>query len=262
MHEYIREKLTGIEEMHRVRILVAIESGSRAWGFPSTDSDYDVRFIYVRPQEDYLSIRSQRDVIETPLVHDAVLGVPLDFNGWDLRKALQLALKSNPVLVEWLVSPVRYQSDAAAASELLTFVREIADLEAFKFHYDRLARNAWDQILESSSEVKAKLYFYALRPAMCLQWIRKYDDTPPMDLPSLCTGVIRDEALQREIHSLVALKTTLRETDTAQRNDLLDSFIESVLVQKSERPAKSTRNEIAAIERADELFRKIVLSER
>ena len=100
---YIRQQLLNLATREKVRILFAIESGSRAWGFPSADSDYDVRFVYARPRSDYASIREFRDVIETPLVHDAILCVPLDLNGWDVRKALRLALHSNPVLHEWLV---------------------------------------------------------------------------------------------------------------------------------------------------------------
>src|SRR5436309_8041555 len=98
----IKQKLVEVEKKHNVRILFAIESGSRAWGFPSINSDYDVRFVYARPLDDYLSMRQYRDVIETELLHDNQLGVPLDLNGWDLRKALQRALASNAVLLEWL----------------------------------------------------------------------------------------------------------------------------------------------------------------
>jgi len=100
----ILERLKNVESEHNVRILWAIESGSRAWGFHSPDSDYDIRFIYVRPREWYLSIdvEDQRDVIEYPIVDD------IDLNGWDLRKALRLLAKSNPGIVEWLHSPIIY----------------------------------------------------------------------------------------------------------------------------------------------------------
>lgn len=103
---HIQNKLQQVAKEQDVQILLAVESGSRAWGFPSKDSDYDVRFIYARKKNTYLSVKNYRDVIEVPVLYDDVLGVPFDLNGWDIRKALQLALKSNPVLIEWLVSPV------------------------------------------------------------------------------------------------------------------------------------------------------------
>jgi len=103
---HIMSELRSIETREDVRILFAIESGSRAWGFASPDSDFDVRFVYVRRQDWYLSLTPGRDVIELPLVGDD------DINGWDIRKALNLALKPNPVLLEWLSSPVQYIWDA------------------------------------------------------------------------------------------------------------------------------------------------------
>ena len=88
--------LSKVAEEEGVRVLYACESGSRAWGFPSSDSDYDVRFIYAHPVEWYLSIRNRRDVIERPVVND------IDLSGWDIKKALVLLRKSNPPLLEWL----------------------------------------------------------------------------------------------------------------------------------------------------------------
>lgn len=101
------ERLDEIELQNSVRILLAVESGSRAWGFPSPDSDYDVRFPYSRPCEWYLSINSRRDVIECPI--EGML---------DVKKALGLLLKANPVLSEWLCSPVRYKENQTCIERL------------------------------------------------------------------------------------------------------------------------------------------------
>ena len=98
----IRSMLADVEASEDVRICLAVESGSRAWGFPSADSDYDVRFIYVRHPDSYLSIEDVRDVIERPLTDN------IDLSGWDIRKALHLFRKSNPPLLEWLQSPMVY----------------------------------------------------------------------------------------------------------------------------------------------------------
>jgi len=95
----IERHLRSVHDEHHADVLLAIESGSRAWGFPSPDSDYDCRFIYARRTQDYLSLFPARDVIEEPF--DRVL----DIGGWDLAKALRLLLKGNAVVVEWLMSP-------------------------------------------------------------------------------------------------------------------------------------------------------------
>ena len=116
----IDDILSGIETREGVRLLFAIESGSRAWGFPSPDSDYDVRFVYVRSVDWYLSLELGRDVIELPV--DA----GMDVNGWDIRKALGLLLKPNPVLLEWLDSPIRYRWDAQACDALSALAGKVA----------------------------------------------------------------------------------------------------------------------------------------
>lgn len=258
IQDYIQRKLMEIAQENDVRILLAIESGSRAWGFPSIDSDYDVRFIYARSAHAYLSIKEYRDVIETPIIHDNFLGVPFDLNGWDLRKALQLGVKSNPVLIEWLRSPIRYGVADTSAEDLLTFALETANPHALKYHYDRLARNAWEQIQQNAVEVKVKLYCYALRPVLALQWIMQYDKAPPMDMPSLCQGLIKEAVLQKAIAGLVDLKSKAKEGDLTPRNPILDSFIEGILQNKAERPIELAQNENNILEKADHLFQKII----
>ena len=104
IEETIKEKLSEIEEKHNVKIIYACESGSRAWGFASPDSDYDVRFVYVRDVRDYLRLERIRDVIEYEL-NDIY-----DINGWDIKKLLLLLAKSNPVIFEWADSPVVYRT--------------------------------------------------------------------------------------------------------------------------------------------------------
>ena len=102
MEQLIHSRLIEIEAKNAIKIVYACESGSRAWGFPSANSDYDVRFIYIRPVDWYLSIYEKRDVIEYPIDEQ------LDISGWDLKKALQLLRKTNPPLLEWLGSPIVY----------------------------------------------------------------------------------------------------------------------------------------------------------
>ena len=162
--------LAGVERREGVRVLLAVESGSRAWGFASRDSDYDVRFIYARPLADYLAVTTLRDVIERPV--DGLL----DLGGWDVRKTLGLAVRSDAVLLEWLASPVVHRRDPAA-SDLATLAQAAAHLPALEYHYDRLARGAWSA--EADGPIRLKSYFYALCPALALLGLRRHRTPPP-----------------------------------------------------------------------------------
>jgi predicted nucleotidyltransferase len=248
---YIRSKLDDLAEREGVRILFAIESGSRAWGFPSADSDYDVRFAYIRPRSDYLSVREFRDVLETPLENDEFLSVPLDLNGWDIRKALRLGLNSNPVLHEWLVSPIKYISDDQTVELLRDVVAQNSSREALRYHYDRLARRAWEQIETDPAHVQVKRYCYALRPVLMLRWLSKYNGLPPMDVASLCEDL--EKPLASNLTELFALKYTSGESDLIERRPVLDKLIADALMQKAGRPGQIEVGR-DSIEQADRVF--------
>lgn len=230
--EVIQNKLHALAKTHNVRILFAIESGSRAWGFPSINSDYDVRFVYVRHLDDYLSIKEYRDVIETQIQYESKLDALEDSNGWDLRKTLYLALKSNPILFEWVQSPIRYIIHDSFDQMLMKFCTEHANVDLIKNHYYKLAVNAWNQIEEDPSHVKVKLYCYALRPALMLNWLTLFNSIPPMDMYSLVSQSIKDTALEKAICELIVAKATILEDQKMMRNALIDSFIVASLSNK------------------------------
>ena len=257
VRDYISRKLETLAGENRVNLLFGIESGSRAWGFPSADSDYDVRFVYRCTLDDYLSVADRRDVIETPTVHDEVLGVELDLNGWDLRKALQLALKSNAALLEWLNSPICYARDEELHGLLQCFANKAADLQALSYHYDRLARRAWEEVLAGSTQVKLKRYCYALRSALALAWIGNNQTVPPMNIRQLLEGLSPSEQFREEIDRMIDIKLGSTEKYVADRNNTLDQFIEATLAVKTQRPVVAVSSEFA--EEADRLFRQIVL---
>lgn len=254
---YIRSRLIDLATSEGVHILFAIESGSRAWGFQSADSDYDVRFVYVRPQSDYLSVREFRDVIETPTLDDQVLGVPLDLNGWDIRKALQLGLSSNPVLHEWLKSPIVYLRDEAATTSLQELAISAADPDVFRYHYDRLCRSAWNQ-MQAPDGATIKRYCYALRPALMLLWLKSRASFPPMDVHSLCAGLDIDELVLSNLAELIKMKASGAEKDGAASPEPLNAFILSQLAAVAERPEKSDGARHHLVEKADSLFRRLL----
>ena len=214
---HILSELRGIEARENVRILFAVESGSRAWGFASPDSDFDVRFVYARPRDWYLSLTPGRDVIELPLEGDD------DINGWDIRKALSLALKPNPVLLEWLSSPIQYIWDETICTKLQAFTRQIAHGTACRHHYMRMANLQRGE----GETIKLKRYFYALRAAMALRWIATHAEAPPMNFQQLMSGVDVPSELEIDIETLIVKKRSTIELGEGPRIPIIEAFLES-----------------------------------
>lgn len=200
----IDAELDRVEHAHRVSVRLAIESGSRAWGFPSPDSDYDCRFVYVAHMDAYLSPWRTRDVIETPLI-----GL-LDVNGWDLAKALRLLVKGNAVLIEWLMSPIVYRGDDRFRAELRSVAEQVADRNQVARHYLHLGGRQWTLFDRHRS---LKKVFYSLRPAMALRWLREHPDAAvaPMHLPTLLAQCELPAGLVTAITELTELKSCTRE---------------------------------------------------
>ncbi|GCD21830.1 DNA polymerase beta superfamily protein [Cellulomonas algicola] len=204
----VDDRLAAITREHGVRIGWAVESGSRAWGFPSPDSDYDCRFVFVRPRSAYLDPWPPRDVIETPL--DAVL----DVNGWDLVKAVRLATGGNATVGEWLRSPFVYAGEEEFRDELLALVAAVADRSAIVRHYLHVGRDHWERSgAADGAAVHLKRVFYALRPAATLHWMEQHPGrvTPPMDLGALLAEAPVPDAVARPVADLVAAKAVTRE---------------------------------------------------
>lgn len=255
---HIRSRLNDLAREHNLRIITAVESGSRAWGFPSRDSDYDVRFIYAHDLDHYLSVDRRRDVIETPISHDDFLGVEFDMNGWDVKKAIYLALRGNAVVNEWLTSPVWYMQDERDCGALKSFVDETADLRAYFHFYRNYMRAPWERYSRDQSEaIRIKHYCYTLRCALALEWLETRQTPPPMDVPALLGGVDLDAGLHGEIDHLVSTKAQSVEADTMPRNPVLDDFIDKAIFKERARPSKDEQ-EKRHTDKANALFRKIV----
>lgn len=220
----IESRLAAVEAKEGVRLLLTVESGSRAWGFPSPDSDYDVRFIYVRPRDWYLSLTPGRDVIEAPIVDD------IDLSGWDIRKALGLLLKSNAVVSEWIESPIRYRADDEIVGDLAALADSVINARSLACHYASLGRNAADRWLDGDGAVPVKKYFYALRPALAIRWLRREGARrPPMDLQSLVDAVGLSDGVTDDIAGLVAAKRRSNERSNTARIPALDTLIRDEL---------------------------------
>lgn len=223
MREKIQEQLRRIEESENIKILLAVESGSRAWGFASPDSDYDVRFVYIRRPEDYLRLDAVRDVIELPI--DDVL----DINGWDLQKTLRLLYKSNPTLFEWFSSPIVYQK-TGFSDKFRELMMHYFSSKKTLYHYISMAEGNYREYLQGEI-VRAKKYFYVLRPVLACRWILDRGTPPPM----LFSELIKEELpveLINAVNQLLELKMNSSEVKLIKRiteiNEYLDTSIPSI----------------------------------
>lgn len=218
----IRDLLSGIEQKEGVRILYACESGSRAWGFASSDSDYDVRFIYIHPPNRYLSIDEARNVIERP-----VEGA-MDLSGWEIKKALKLFRKSNPPLLEWLQSPIIYLEKYSVARRLRKLLPEFYSPISCLYHYLHMAQGNFREYLKGE-EVWLKKYFYMLRPILACKWIESDLGPVPMEFELLVNRVIKSKDLKSAIDKLLKQKRRGEELSFGPKIPVINDFIGSEL---------------------------------
>jgi uncharacterized protein len=243
----IQKRLLEIEQTENVTIFFACESGSRAWGFPSENSDYDVRFLYVKPVEWYLSIVESRDVIEYPIDDQ------LDINGWDIKKALKLFQKSNPPLFEWLGSPIVYKEKFDIADKMRTLAKEYYSPLACIHHYLHMAAGNYREYLKGD-EIWIKKYFYVLRPLLAIQWIEKGNGVAPTAFNTLVDQLLPPaSSLRITIEDLIQKKRAGAELDKGPRIPVISDFIASELERLS-RGITAPSNAVP-VEKMDNLFR-------
>ena len=251
MKQKILERLSEIEAAENIKVVYACESGSRAWGVPSSDSDYDVRFIYVRPIEWYLSIFDRRDVIERPI--DGLL----DITGWDLKKTLQLLRKSNPPLLEWLGSPMVYWEKYSTAARMRELTPVFYSPTACLYHYLHMARGNFRDYLQGE-EVWVKKYFYVLRPILAMIWIEHGFGVVPTEFKVLVDKLVIDPKLRADIDRLIAAKRAGEELDRGQRIATIGNFIERELKRLEGRKVHHDKRSLPD-EQLDELFRASIM---
>lgn len=220
----VTQALDDIEAEHDVTLLYACESGSRGWGFPSPDSDYDVRFLYVHRLPWYLAVEPKRDVIELPISDE------LDVGGWELRKALRLLRRANPVLLEWLGSPVVYRQDEEFVARIRDLSTRWFSPKRGRYHYLAMAHRNFRGYLQGDS-VRLKKYLYVLRPLLAAQWIERGLGQPPMRFAELVERLVADPMLFDEINALLVIKMRADETEYSPRWPHIHAFIEGELAR-------------------------------
>jgi hypothetical protein len=215
----ITHELKQIETEYGLSILMAVESGSRAWGFPSRDSDYDVRFVYIWPLEDYLSISPPRETLNFAIKNN------LDLSGWDLRKVLRHIRKSNAVMFEWFQSPVLYTQRTEFSPKILKLAQPFFSPRAALHHYLGLLHKFYP-VLEDGGEVKFKKLFYILRPLLAASWIIRLESLPPMAFRALLDPGDEQAAIFPLIRELMAEKARGDENSLVLPPEELHRFID------------------------------------
>lgn len=249
MNEIIQASLRQVQEEQGFKIIYACESGSRAWGFSSEDSDYDVRFLYLNPPDWYLSVdlEGRSDVFERPITDN------LDVSGWDLRKALKLLRKSNPPLLEWLNSPIVYVEVSDIGRRLRELIPEFYSPIACGYHYLHMAQGNYREYLRGDI-VWLKKYFYVLRPLLAIRWIEKEKTVVPMEFEILVDRLVTDTSLKQAIEHLLQAKRDGHELDRGPMIPEISNFIE-IELNKLEQQMPNRVGPKPDIEKLNEIFR-------
>ncbi len=219
MTNLIQTELINLELQHNIKILYAVESGSRAWGFASANSDWDVRFIYLHREEWYLSIDDKKDSIEIMLPND------LDLSGWELRKALRLFRKSNPPLLEWLNSPIVYHEEPFTIDQMRAAAAGYFNPKSCLYHYLSMASGNFREYLKRDF-VRTKKYFYVLRPVLACMWIERTNTMAPTEFQKLLDAEVPESDLRLEINKLLARKMNGEELSEEPKIEILNAFLE------------------------------------
>lgn len=253
--QIILDRLRIAEQEHDVRILYACESGSRAWGFPSPDSDYDVRFIYAHPQSWYLSydVEKRRDVIEYPIVDE------IDCGGWDLKKALQLFAKTNGPLCEWLKSPIQYVVYKGFHERLLELEPNTINLTGLFYRYLSLATGTLKKGLVEQDQRNLKRYCYVLRSLLAIRYIEKTRGAPPTEFQKL-VDCCAPKSLLASIEELMQLKVRSKESALGKPLLNIDQFIEEELARVTADnfvpPSSPAQDQEITVDALNQLFRE------
>ncbi len=251
----ITNQITQVCTKQEITCLHAIESGSRAWGFSSSNSDYDVRLIYCHQPDWYLRLISKKDTFE--YIDNDLFTVPFDIGGWDIRKALLLLYKSNAVIFEWLNSPIIYQSDTQFLTLIHEVQQEFFNPLAIFYHYRGMAKTA-TRSLNLNQPIKLKKCFYLLRALLASVWTLEKQTPPPVLMADMFELFTPQE--QQVIEELILIKQAVDESYQHQLPQAVIDLINKLwqwgdtLITKRETFIKPQ----ADIDLLDDIFKKVV----
>lgn len=254
IHQNIIKTLKEVEDANNVKVLFAIESGSRGWGFASDDSDYDCRFIYVNKYEYYLSIDDKKDVIEIPV--DEIY----DVSGWDLKKSLLLLRKSNPPILEWISSPIVYMENQGFIKKFRNLANKCFKVKPSMYHYINLAKRFYVDVL-GKDKTKIKSYFYIIRPVFACKYIMENNTIPPMELEKIRNNISVPEKINIILDRLLEQKKKVNEKELIDKESVLLDYIREELIVLSKYADEYKETNKTNTDELDIFFRKVLKSE-
>jgi predicted nucleotidyltransferase len=241
--EKVPEILKGLEKEHNVRIIYAIEAGSRAWGMESNDSDYDIRFVFIHNDpKKYVSLKPLKETIDG-FSEDRLY----DWQGWDITKALRLINQMNPSITEWLYSPIIYMKadlidglDFAMTARKL--IHEQNRISPLMYHYRSMAKSNYKDHIQNKDRVNVKKYLYVIRPAGMFEWLSKCNNVKnisaefSIDFNKILVQLKShlDAECYEKILAVIEKKRKLLETDEEPRIECIDKWIENVLNERND----------------------------
>ena len=221
MKNKIQQICKDLEKQNDIKIIFAVESGSRLWRIDSKNSDYDVRFVFVRPIDDYLRINKLKDVIEYN-------GENIDVVGFDLYKYSKLLMTSNPTVIEWLLSDIVYYGKQP--KELLTFIHKNFNPAAIFYHYISMCKQNYLKYIKSKNKITYKKYLYAMRGLLNALWVKKLKEIPPINFNiNLQQRELLPEKIRERLLKIIALKKNGKEEEIVENSKIFDNFIEKQL---------------------------------
>ena len=251
MKTRILEEIRRAEEKYGITVLYACETGSRAWGFPSPDSDYDIRLIYKHNIDWYLCLSKGKDNIEYMSDDKAI-----DLTGWDIRKSLKLLWKSNGSLLERIQSPVVYTEKEGFIDCYLELAKRCYSPIATMHHYLNMAGKSYEEV-KGKDEARLKRLFYALRGSMACKWIMDRDEMPPILFTKMVEELDLDSKLKEKIYSLIELKSTKNESYIHEKEEMILNFIDSTLEVAKEKASSLKSRDEKHVD-LDEYFREVI----
>lgn len=222
MNNLILKNIRDFEKRNKIRIIFAVESGSREWGFASDDSDYDIRCVHISSINDYLSLNQPKEQLEE--IKDNI-----DIVSWDIHKFFNLLLKSNPTVSEWLSSKKSYISNKFwkyHRKDILKIFNNGFSRNKLKIHYSSLAKQNYSKYINLPDKVLLKKYVYILRALGCIEFIEKTNSLPPLNWK------LSSKYLPNPIKKIFAQMVNQKkssESNKGNRNEILDRWIEQKL---------------------------------
>lgn len=252
MMKKIQEILDKISKEQDIKILFACESGSRAWGFPSSDSDYDVRFVYYSPLKSYLSIDEVQDTVTIPIADE------LDVVGWDIKKFLKHIRKSTGSVFEWLHSPIFYRSEINSLNELREISKEYFSKRTMMHHYLGISKNAYKSL--NDGQIGIKKLLYVLRPLLAALWICEKQTIPPVDFNDLLP-LINDKPVVNKINELLKQKSNSAERFTVELDSNIKNYIDTIF-NYCDRKVADFKRKTNTSEKLDDFFTKLIFKHK